>query len=394
MNHCLAIDCDNLECLADATWSYQFCVTNLTSGFVTGITLLNPPAGITITPSFINLSPPLAPGQVTNLTVNIASSNGPVHFCFNVGTISEGTGGPGCSTPHCVTLPTCCNRVITNSLTYVSASGLTTTYNYQFTFQNIGTDPLKYVGFAADQSCVTFLPPLVNLSLPAYGGPSLLLPTQTRTVTIQIQKTAPCPGTNNIYMSTFTSNLIACCSTKLTLPKAKCLGIGTPYDGSVFLTNTAIAFKAISIALPPFNPCAFGPVKFYDGTALLGTALAPEYLLTLSNLTPGVHEITAVTQLSSDEVETSDPVHITILAPGPNDQHSHPGALFAGVSGTTVVLSIPTEAGHDYQVEYRDKLETGTWKPLQLLHGDGAVMIVNDSTTNSASRFYRFVLTP
>lgn len=393
VNHCLAIDCENIECLADATWSYKFCVTNLTSGFLSGITLQNPPAGIVFNPSVILFNPPLSPGQVTNLTVGIASSSGPVHFCFNVGSIAEGAGTTGCSTPHCVTLPTCCNRVVTNTLTYAFTSGLTTTYNYQLTFQNIGTDPLKYVGFAADQSCVSFLPPLVNLTLPAYGGPSLLLPTQTRTITVQVQKTAPCPGTNNIYLSTFTSNLIACCSTKLALPKAKCLGIGTPYDGSVFLTNTPIFFKAVSIALP-FNPCGFGPVSFYNGTTLLGVAPAPDYSLTLNELPAGNYSITAVSQLSSEEVETSDPVNITILAPGANDQHSHAGTLFAGVSGTTVVLTIPTDLSHDYLIQFRDKLNAGDWAPLKTIHGDGSTMIVTDTTTNSNSRYYRFVQMP
>ena len=107
--------------------------------------------------------------------MNITSATGPGKFCFLIDSHQEGggaggPGGGGCAIPNCITLPTCCNRVVTNRLIYVSTVGTVTTYNYQITLQNITGTPLKYLGFAADQSCVTFLPPLINLTLPAYGG--------------------------------------------------------------------------------------------------------------------------------------------------------------------------------------------------------------------------------
>lgn len=384
---CVGIGCENLECLADGSWSYKFCVTNLGSAPVTSFSLATP-SGITFTPSFFNLIPILNPGQSTNLSVIINSSNGPGKFCFLIDSHAESPGTPPCAIPQCITLPTCCNRVITNSLTYVSTVGNVTTYNYSITLQNITGTPLKYVGFAADQSCVTFLPPLINLTLPAFGGPSMLLPSQTRTLNLQVQKTAPCPGTNTFWLSTFTSNLIACCSTKMVLPPARCVYLSSPYDGSVVLTNTAVRMIAI-----PKGPCPFSIIKFYWDTALVGIADLAPYETTYTPTVPGTYTLTAVATLATGEVETSDPVQITVLAPAASpDQHEGGGfSLTAGVTGTTVLLNVPTEAGHLYTLQYTTNLLSGQWQFLQTIPGDGSIKTVTDSVTNEGSRFYRAV---
>jgi hypothetical protein len=392
---CLGLGCDSLECLADGTYSYKFCVTNLTTSPITTITLQNAPPGVTITPNSIPLAPILNPGQGTTLTVNISAPVGTTSFCFLLSAKAEVAGLPPCSVPLCITLPTCCNRVISNSLTYVSSVGALSTYNYQFTIQNITGNPLKYIGFAADQSCVAFLPPLINLTLPGYGGPSLLLPTQTRTITVQVQKTAPCPGSNYFYMSTFTSNLVACCSSRMLLPTNKCVVLSSPYDGSAFITNTPVLFRAIPTTLPGVGPCGFIKVAFYQDTILLGQATHEPYELTVVPQVAGTYVFTAVATLESGEVQTSDPAQVTILAPDTTPhQHNAPGPFSAGVSGTTVLLNLPTTAGHQYVIEYRTNLTTGTWKTLQTFTGDGSLKIVTDPVTNDAARFYRAVSQP
>jgi MFS family permease len=232
-----------------------------------------------------------------------------------LGGIAESPGVPPCFIPHCITLPVCCNRVLSNKLTYVSTSGLTTTYNYQFTLQNIGGSPLKYVGFAAEQSCVSFVPPLINLTLPAYGGPSLLYPSQSRTLTVQVQKTAPCPGSNYFYLSTFTSNLVACCSTRVLLPTNKCVILTSPVDGSVFLTNTAILAKAIpNTGVPVGLPCNFLAVSFYQDTVLVGEATHDPFQATFTPQVPGTYVFSAVATLENGEVQSSDPAVITIAS--------------------------------------------------------------------------------
>jgi hypothetical protein len=390
---CLGYGCESLECLADGTYNYKFCVTNLTTGPMTGLVLQSGSTSILFNPSFFNFSPPLNAGGVTNLTTIISVSGGLTSFCFTLGGIPESPGVPPCFIPHCIKLPVCCNRVVSNKLTYVSTLGLTTTYNYQFTLQNIGGNPLKYVGFAAEQSCVSFVPPLINLTLPAYGGPSLLYPAQSRTITVQVQKTAPCPGSNYFYLSTFTSNLVACCSTRVLLPTNKCVILTSPVDGSVFLTNTAILAKAIpnnggSVGLP----CNFLAVSFYQDTVLVGEATHDPFQATFTPQVPGTYLFSAAATLDNGEVQSSDPVVITIVSPdyGPH-QHTSPGPLSAGVSGTTVILNLPTEPGHQYAIQYRTNLSTGQWKTLQTITGDGSMKVVTDGVTNDSSRFYRAV---
>ncbi len=392
---CVNIGCQTLECLADGSWIYNFCVTNLSADPLTGISLFNTPTNVSFTTNFFTFAPPLASGQSTNFTVNI---NGPItlsNLCFRVGTYTNNSGPLNCSIPNCVALPACCNRVITNSLTFVSTIGLVSTYNYSITLQNVTGSPLRYVGFGPDQSCVTFLPPMLDLLLPAYGT-NLLLPGQTRTLNLQVQRTAPCPGTNSFRLSTFDTNFIACCSTKVTLPPPKCVKIVSPYDGSVVLTNTLVLARAIAI-----GPCGLRWVKFYDGQMLLGSAvpgLGGEFELTLTNLAAGLHRLAAVAELESGlpdagEIETSDPVELTVLAPAATHDHEPP-TLSVGVSGKSVLINVPTALGHTYTIQYRTNLATGTWQTLQNINGTGGVMVITDSVTNDAARFYRTVQQP
>jgi hypothetical protein len=324
---CVNLGCPALECLSDGTWTYSFCVTNLNGSPLTALSLFNAPTNVSFTPAVINLSPPLGVGQSTNFSVTINGPAALANFCFSVGSYLTNGGALNCSIPNCLSLPTCCNRVITNTLTYVSTVGSVSTYNYSITIQNVTGYPLKFVGFGAGQSCVTFLPPLIDLTLPAYGGPSQLLPGQTRTLNLQVQRTAPCPGTNEFQLTTLDSNLVGCCSTKLKLPPARCVGIGLPYDGSVVLAATPVLLRAIAI-----GPCGFRWVKFYDGATYLGDAVAGstgEYDLTVDGFAAGTHQLSAVAELDSGlpgegEVESSAPVNLIVLAPGePPHQDGH-----------------------------------------------------------------------
>ena len=327
---CLGLGCPTLACLEDGKWSYGFCVTNLDGSPLNFLSLFGAPAGVAFTPSFINLSPPLNPAQATNLTVTI---NGPAalsNFCFKVGSYTTNEGVLNCSIPQCLTLPSCCNHIITNTLTFISTVGGISYYNYSITIQNVTGTPVKFVAFGADQSCVSFLPPLIDLTLPIYGGPSLLLPSQTRTLNLQVQRAAPCPGTNSFYLTTLDTNMVGCCSTHVTLPPARCVKIILPYDGTAVLVGTPVLFSAIAV-----GPCDFRWIKFYDGTTFLGDGApssdgSPGFNLTVASLSPGVHSISAVAELNSGspgkpgEIETSEPVELNVLAPGEPPHQDHP----------------------------------------------------------------------
>ena len=393
---CMDVGCPTLECVSDGVWNYRFCITNLGITPLNFVSMFGAPAGVSFVPNLIGLFPPLAGGQTTNLSVTI---NGPItlsNLCFKIGAHTTNEVIPTCDVPQCFNLPACCNRVITNSLTFVSTVGLVSTYNYSITIQNVTGVPLKFVGFGADQSCVTFLPPLIDLTLPAYGT-NLLLPGQSRTLNLQVQRTAPCPGTNTFHLSTFGTNLIACCSTKVTMPPPKCVGIISPYDGSVLMTNTAVLLRAIAI-----GPCGIRWVKFYDGSIYLGDAagtVAGGFDLTLPSLPAGVHHLTAVAEVESGttqagEIESSAPVELTVLAPTTTG-HSHESPIIsAGVTGERVLINLPTDQGRQYLIEYSTNLATGRWKTLQSINGNGNVIMIIDAVTNDASRFYRAVTVP
>jgi hypothetical protein len=65
-----------------------------------------------------------------------------------------------------------------------------------------------------------------------------------------------------------------------------------------------------------------------------------------------------------------------------------------GVTGQSVLINLPTTVGRQYEIQYRTNLVTGTWTTLQTTNGNGAVIIIEDSVTNDASRFYRAAQLP
>ena len=95
------------------------------------------------------------------------------------------------------------------------------------------------------------------------------------------------------------------------------------------------------------------------------------------------------------EIETSDPVELTVLAPGPNPDQDHIAPVISvGVTGPSVLISLLTASAQQYAIEYRTNLVAGDWQPLQTIVGDGSVKTITDSVTNDNSRFYRAVLKP
>jgi hypothetical protein len=66
-----------------------------------------------------------------------------------------------------------------------------------------------------------------------------------------------------------------------------------------------------------------------------------------------------------------------------------PVALTASVSNGYITISLPTQAGLIYQVEYKENLTDASWIPLGgVISGNGAVQSVSD-TVGGGSRFYR-----
>jgi hypothetical protein len=64
--------------------------------------------------------------------------------------------------------------------------------------------------------------------------------------------------------------------------------------------------------------------------------------------------------------------------------------LSATIDDNTVVISFPTVAGQNYQLQYRASLATGEWTLLESVAGDGSVMSVSDPV-NAGQRFYQLM---
>ncbi len=383
VSQCVAVGCEALQCVTNGVWNYRFCVTNLTKEIVQYVSLLDPPPGVTFTPSVFTVNPPLLPGQATNVTVTITAPPGSTNICFTLA-LHTTNFVTCCGVLHCVALPECCTRIIDSSMTYITNSGPTSIYNYTITFQNLSSGSVKYVFFAADQPCVVFNPTVINTTLPAYGGPSLMLPGQIRTFTVQVQITSPCPGPLTFLLATHNSNLVECCSSRVKLPAKGSVRLSSPADGISVVSGTTLELDAVLTA-----GFAASEVRFYEDSTFLTKDSTVPYSMFVSNLTEGSYVFSAAALLSSGELETSDGVHVTVLSP-----HQHaPVPLGAALSGNAIALSLPTEPGQQWRIEYTDQAIVGPWTSLTNFVGDGTVITVTDTIQNQKHRFYRAVLT-
>ncbi len=57
--------------------------------------------------------------------------------------------------------------------------------------------------------------------------------------------------------------------------------------------------------------------------------------------------------------------------------------------GRAFQMSLPTESGRQYMLEYTDSLSRPGWMPLQAVEGDGTVKVLTDPAAPSRQRFYR-----
>ena len=66
----------------------------------------------------------------------------------------------------------------------------------------------------------------------------------------------------------------------------------------------------------------------------------------------------------------------------------NPPTLSVGAAGSTINITIPSESGVNYAVQYRTNVTDATWQTLTVSPGNGTNLVVPDSTA-SGSRFYR-----
>ena len=59
--------------------------------------------------------------------------------------------------------------------------------------------------------------------------------------------------------------------------------------------------------------------------------------------------------------------------------------------GSNFMVSIQTESGKNYTVQYVDSVSTLNWQNLPSISGDGTVKTVTKSAPNTPQRFYRLI---
>jgi Divergent InlB B-repeat domain len=67
---------------------------------------------------------------------------------------------------------------------------------------------------------------------------------------------------------------------------------------------------------------------------------------------------------------------------------SSPIASNPKLTGTTFTLSVPTQIGFNYILEYKNSLSDTSWTPVQTIGGTGGTITLTDTTAADSSRFY------
>jgi hypothetical protein len=66
-----------------------------------------------------------------------------------------------------------------------------------------------------------------------------------------------------------------------------------------------------------------------------------------------------------------------------------PGINSLDFNSSTFMLTVPTEVGPTYVVEYKNHLEDPSWTVLTTLAGTGLPASISDNGLTNATRFYR-----
>ncbi len=78
---------------------------------------------------------------------------------------------------------------------------------------------------------------------------------------------------------------------------------------------------------------------------------------------------------------------LALVGDGPPVQHAP--MVNSAVSTNGFTVSLVTQCGRVYRLEYKDSLEDGGWTALPLVAGNGGMRTLTDSTLTTSPRFYR-----
>jgi hypothetical protein len=142
---------------------------------------------------------------------------------------------------------------------------------------------------------------------------------------------------------------------------------------AVAAPGATVAFSVSAKGLAPF---AYQWQK--TGMPLAGQTKAS---LTLSNVQSADFAGYAVGITNTDGGMLSEVAMLTLAA--------SPVINSLGFNSATFMLTVPTEAGPTYVLEYKDNLEDSSWIVLTTVAGTGSPIPITDNGLTNATRFYR-----
>jgi alpha-tubulin suppressor-like RCC1 family protein len=86
-------------------------------------------------------------------------------------------------------------------------------------------------------------------------------------------------------------------------------------------------------------------------------------------------------------IAVGDYISLALQGDGPPVQQVNPTAF--NWDGERFRLSVPTQVGRVYRLEYTDTLQDVHWTALPLTAGTGSVRTLTDTTADGRQRFYR-----
>ena len=131
-----------------------------------------------------------------------------------------------------------------------------------------------------------------------------------------------------------------------------------------------------SVSVQGVTPFAYQWQK--NGGAMPGQTKAS---LTVSNLQMEDFASYTVTVTNADGWAVSDPAALTLAV--------CPTIGPINFNLATFMLSVPTEVGPTYVIEYKDSIEEPIWRVLTTVTGTGSVIPITDNGLTNTSRYYR-----
>jgi PKD repeat protein len=144
--------------------------------------------------------------------------------------------------------------------------------------------------------------------------------------------------------------------------------------GRAAVVGSAVTFSAKASA----NGTQTNYLWFFQGNPIAGATNSALVLNNVQSTNFGIYFVQADNGICS--ASSSNAVLTSAVAPP---------LTIVGLTGPTLSLSVPTEIGPAYIVEFKTNLTDTVWATLTTLNGDGNAHVVTDSITNAPLRFYR-----